>query len=137
MAHFAHITNNIVNAVIVIEPQVLTDAGGWHCPECGVFAPLEEWVQTSYNTEGGVNKLGGEPLRKNFAGKGYEYDSLKDAFIPPKPFDSWTLDEQKCQWVPPKALPSDGKLKTWNEELQDWVDVVIDGKVEAVVTETI
>jgi hypothetical protein len=137
MASYAHIQNNIVDAVIVIEPDVLAGAGGWFCPECQRFANENEWLQTSYNTEGGVHKLGGTPLRKNFAGKGYQYDSVRDAFIPPKPFDSWSLDEDRCQWKAPKDKPDDGKLKKWDENGQDWVDVIIDGKVESVVTEII
>ena len=78
------------------------------------------WVQTSYNTYGGVHKLGGTPLRKNFAGVGYTYDSMKDAFIPPKPFNSWTLNETTCLWEAPVARPEDDNRYTWNETNQTW-----------------
>jgi hypothetical protein len=76
------------------------------------------WIQTSYNTRGGVHSLGGTPLRKNYAGIGYTYDSQRDAFIPPKPYASWTLDEETCLWNAPVARP-EGNY-TWNEDEQSW-----------------
>jgi len=81
------------------------------------------WVQTSYNTRGGVHTLGGTPFRKNYAGKGYKYDEDRDAFIPPQPFNSWTLNEDTCLWETPSAYPDDGKRYTWNEETTSWVEL--------------
>lgn len=115
MAHFAHITNGIVDQVIVIEADVLA-TGHWGDPS--------EWVQTSYNTQGGVHTKGGTPLRKNFAGIGYSYDAGRDAFIPPKPFASWVLNEDTCLWGAPTPMPEDGKVYTWNEETTSWVEFV-------------
>ena len=80
----------------------------------------DTYRQTSYNTYGGVHTLGGAPFRKNYAGIGYTYDESRDAFIPPKPFDSWTLNETSCLWEAPVAYPDDGEVYTWNEENQNW-----------------
>lgn len=76
--------------------------------------------RTSYNTNGGIHSLGGTPFRKNYAGVGYSYDSSRDAFIPPKFFDSWVLNEGTCQWEPPVTRPDDGKRYDWNEDTQTW-----------------
>ena len=81
------------------------------------------WVQTSYNTRGGVHTLGGTPFRKNYAGKGYKYDEDRDAFIPPQPFNSWTLNEDTCRWEAPSARPDDEKRYEWNEETTSWVEL--------------
>ena len=82
------------------------------------------WKQTSYNTNGGVHKLGGTPFRKNHAGIGYTYDEDRDAFIPPKTFPSWVLNESTCLWEAPSAKPADGKEYTWNEETTSWDEIV-------------
>ena len=114
MAHFAKVENGIVTRVIVAEPeffQTFTDTSPG------------EWIQTSYNTYGGVHRLGGTPLRKNYAGTGFTYDKTRDAFIPPKPHESWTLNEQSCLWEPPVAMPTDGKKYDWDEDAQNWVEV--------------
>ena len=93
MAHFAKINDqNIVEQVIVAEQDVI---------DSGLFGSPSSWVQTSYNTYGGVHANGGVPLRKNYAGIGFTYDSVRDAFIPPKPYNSWILDENTCLWNPP------------------------------------
>lgn len=113
MAHFAHITNGVVDQVIVIDADTLA-LGHWGDPS--------EWVQTSYNTQGGVHTQGGVPLRKNFAGIGYTYDSGRDAFIPPKNFASWVLNEDTCQWDAPTAMPTDGKHYVWRESTTSWVE---------------
>jgi hypothetical protein len=81
------------------------------------------WVRTSYNTQGGVHTLGGTPFRKNYAGIGFTYDEARDAFIPPQPYNSWTLNEDTCQWEAPSAYPDDDKLYEWNEETTSWVEV--------------
>ena len=112
MAHFAHIKDGIVDQVIVIEADVLA-TGLWGNPS--------EWVQTSYNTQGGQHMLGGTPLRKNFAGIGYTYDAQRDAFIPPKPFNSWVLDEDTCLWNAPVAMPTEGGPFMWDEATTSWI----------------
>lgn len=79
--------------------------------------------RTSYNTVGGVHTGGGTPFRKNYAGIGYTYDSQRDAFIPPKPYPSWILNEQTCLWEPPVAMPNDGKLYQWDDATTSWVEL--------------
>ena len=79
--------------------------------------------RTSYNTCKGVHLNGKTPFRKNFAGVGYTYDESKDAFIPPKPFDSWTLDENSCTWVAPSEMPSDNNRYDWDEDNQQWTQI--------------
>jgi len=116
MSHFAKVENGVVTQVIVIEQDVL-NLGHWGDPAL--------WVQTSYNTQGGVHRLGGTPLRKNYAGIGYTYDSGRDAFIPPKPYASWLLNESTCQWDAPTAMPVvAGKMFTWDEPTTSWVEFV-------------
>jgi hypothetical protein len=109
MAHFAQIQNGIVTQVIVAEQDVI---------DSGLFGT--GWVQTSYNTRGGQHPEG-SPLRKNYAGIGYTYDSTRDAFIPPRPYASWTLVEETCQWQPPTPMPvEEGKNYRWNEDTLSW-----------------
>ena len=110
MSHFAKVENGIVTQVIVAEQDVI---------DTGLFG--SGWVQTSYNTHGGQHPEG-QPLRKNYAGIGFTYDSGRDAFIPPKPFASWTLNEQTCLWDSPVAYPDDGKRYSWDEETLSWIE---------------
>ena len=93
MAHFAKVNNGVVVQVIVAEPEFF---------DIFVDSSPGEWLQTSYNTHGGVHANGGTPLRKNYAGVGFTYDSTLDAFIPPKPYASWTLNEDTCLWDAPE-----------------------------------
>ena len=118
MAHWAELdSKNEVIQVLVTENNA--DEGyGFLLKNFG-----GRWVKTSYNTIGGVHTQGGTPLRKNFAGIGFIYDEQRDAFIPPKPFKNWILNEETCQWEAPVPYPSDGKVYSWNEELGDWVEV--------------
>ena len=117
MSHFAHVDgNNIVTQVIVAEQDFINS---------GAVGDPAEWVQTSYNTYAGQHKNGGTPLRKNYAGIGYSYDAGRDAFIPPKPFNSWTLNETTCLWEAPTPYPTDGKIYNWNENTLSWDEVVI------------
>lgn len=117
MSHFAQIDgNNIVTQVIVIEQDVV---------DTGLFGDPNSWIQTSYNTSGGIHLLGGTPLRKNYAGIGYTYDSTRDAFIPPKPYNSWTLNETTCLWEAPIAMPDDGKMYSWDEETTSWTEITM------------
>jgi hypothetical protein len=117
MAHFAKVINGIVTEVNVVDWETLNIEGHpWGHPSL--------WVQTSYNTSGGVHRLGGTPLRKNYAGIGYTYDSVRDAFIPPKPFPSWVLNEDTCLWGAPTAMPVvEGKMFKWDEPTTSWVEV--------------
>ena len=126
MATFAKIgLNGKVIEVHSVVNEVIQDANGVEQEKLGIdfltnLTKWPIWKQTSYNTKGGVHKLGGTPLRKNHAGIGYKYDEDRDAFIPPKPFDSWTLNEETCIWEAPVAYPDDGKNYVWSEETQQW-----------------
>lgn len=112
MSHFAKIDqNNIVTEVLVIEQDQINT---------GMFGDARQWIKTSYNTRGGVHLQGGEPLRKNYAGIGYTYDPVRDAFIAPQPYPSWTLNEETCLWVPPTPYPSEGYWR-WDEEKLNWI----------------
>lgn len=114
MAHFAKVVDGKVTQVIVAEPEFF---------DTFVDSTPGEWIQTSYNTYGGVHTQGGTPLRKNYAGVGYTYDRDLDAFIPPKPFASWILNEGTGLWEAPVAMPTDGKSYTWKEETLSWEEV--------------
>jgi hypothetical protein len=114
MAHFAKVENNIVTQVIVVEQDVL---------DTGLFGDPSLWIQTSYNTHGGVHTLGGTPLRMNFAGVGYRYDIYRDAFIPPQPYLSWVLNNDTCLWEAPIPYPADGNSYLWDEATLSWVEV--------------
>ena len=113
MSHFAKVENGTVTQVIVAEQDVI---------DTGLFGT--GWVQTSYNTYGGEHVNGGTPLRKNYAGIGYTYDSERDAFYAPQPFNSWLLNESTCVWAAPVAMPVvEGKMYTWDEDTLNWVEV--------------
>ena len=111
MAHYAKVKNRIVTKVIVAEEEFINNL---------VDNEAGRWIQTSYNTYGGVHQLGGTPLRKNFAGIGFTYDQEKDAFISPKPYPSFILNEDTCLWEAPVAKPTDGQQYDWNEDNQTW-----------------
>jgi hypothetical protein len=120
MAHFAEIdSQNVVLRVLVTDSNKPKQGHSWLVENLG-----GTWVQTSYNTFAGEHSLGGTPLRKNFAGVGFTYDSQRDAFIPPKPFDSWVLDESTCQWGAPVPYPQDPDTQyQWDEDQLDWIAV--------------
>jgi hypothetical protein len=134
MAYFAKLgIGNIVENVISINNSVITDSNGIEQEQLGVnfinqlYKTNDIWKKTSYNTKGGKyfnsdNTLGDQSkaFRKNYAGIGYIYDSNRDAFIPPKPYNSWVLNESTCLWNAPVAYPQDGKRYTWNEEILNW-----------------
>lgn len=113
MSHFAKVVDGKVVQVIVAEPEFF---------QTFVDTSPGEWIQTSYNTHGGQHPEG-RPLRKNYAGIGYIYDRQRDAFIPPQPFASWTLNEQSCLWEPPTPYPTDGKQYVWDEATTSWKEV--------------
>jgi len=118
MAHYAFLDeNNVVTEVIVGK-----DEGGlidWESHYSAFRG--QPCKRTSYNTHGGVHALSGTPFRKNYAGVGFTYDRERDAFIPPKPYDSWVLNETTCLWDAPVAYPNDGNNYEWDEETTSWV----------------
>ena len=121
MAHFAKIgTGNIVLSVHVVSDDVATTEQAGIDFLNNLYGTRDVWKQTSYNTHGGQHKDGGTPFRKNYAGVGYIYDESRDAFYAPRPFPSWTLDEETCLWEPPVAYPTDGQEYEWNEKTLAW-----------------
>jgi hypothetical protein len=111
MSHFAKVIDGIVTEVLVIEQDVI---------DTGLFGDPALFVQTSYNTRGGQHPEG-RPLRKNYAGIGFTYDAVRDAFYAPQPFPSWTLNDETCFWEAPTAYPDDGKRYYWDEDTLAWV----------------
>ena len=121
MAHFAKlgVGNKVLKVEVVSNDIATTEQAGVDFLN-NLYGTNDVWKQTSYNTKGGIHKTGGTPFRKNYAGIGYKYDTSKDAFIPPKPFNSWILNETTCLWDPPVVKPDDGQQYTWNETNQTW-----------------
>ena len=112
MSHFAEVdSTNTVLRVIVAEQDFINS---------GAVGDPAHWIQTSYNTHSGVHALGGTPLRKNYAGIGYTYDSIRNAFISPEPFASWVLNETTANWEAPVPMPTDGKMYRWDEATVSW-----------------
>lgn len=119
MAHFAKVEDGIVTEVIVISQDEVNT---------GLFGDPSLFVQTSYNTRGGVHygpngQPDGPGLRKNYAGIGYTYDPVLDAFIPPQPYPSWLLNTETCLWEAPVPYPDDGKSYYWDEATLSWVEM--------------
>ena len=122
MAHFAKLgTGNKITTVEVVNNDIATTEKAGVDFLNNLYNTRDVWKQTSYNTFGGVHKLGGTSFRKNFAGVGFKYDQTKDAFIPPKPCNSWILNEETCHWEAPSARPDDGKRHQWNDDSESWV----------------
>ena len=126
MAHFAQLSNNnTISQVIVVNNADTIDQDGNESEAIGIafcqtlLGADTRWRQTSYNAR----------IRKNYAGIGFTYDEDLDAFIPPQPFPSWSLDSQTCQWRPPTPLPTDGGRYQWDEETLGWVQVATDAAV--------
>ena len=118
MSHYALLDENNIVIQVVVASQADDGKEEEFRQRSG-----ENYRQTSYNTQGGVHLLGGTPLRKNYAGIGYTFDEEQDAFIPPKPYPSWVLDEDSCLWEAPVAYPTDGKQYQWDEEMVSWVEI--------------
>jgi len=117
MSHFARVNaQGIVEQVIVAEQDFID-----------TLPDASSWVQTSYNTRGGEHPEG-RPLRKNYAGIGFTYDAGRDAFIPPKPYSKWVLNETTCLWDAPTQYPNDGKTYTWDDDAGNWVEVPDQGE---------
>ncbi len=114
MGHFAKVVDGKVTQVIVAEPEFF---------DTFVDSSPGQWLQTSYRTHGGQHPEN-RPLRKNYAGVGYDYDAARDAFIPPQPFASWVLDSQTCLWNAPVAMPTDGNMYSWDEATISWKELV-------------
>jgi hypothetical protein len=114
MGHFAKVVDGKVTQVIVAEPEFFTTF---------VDSSPGEWIQTSYNTIGNQHTQGGTPLRGNYAGIGYTYDSQKDAFYAPKPYKSWILNESTFLWEAPVQMPDDGKPYQWDESTISWKEI--------------
>jgi len=114
MSHFAKVLDGKVVQVIVAEPEFFTTF---------VDTSPGEWIQTSYNTYGNEHKLGGTPLRGNYASVGYVYDRKNDVFYAPKPYPSWSLNESTWLWEAPIPMPLDAGFVKWNEEKQEWEPV--------------
>lgn len=114
MSHFAKVLDGKVIQVIVAEPEFF---------ETFIDSSPGEWLQTSFNTYGGIHLKNGTPLRKNYAAVGFTYDKEKDAFIPPQPFTSWVLNEDTCLWEAPTPMPTDGKRYLWNEQSTSWFEI--------------
>jgi len=128
MAHFAELNSFLkVVRVVVVDDEDTKEKDGIETESVGAKylsgAFGGTWVQTSYNTVNGIHQLGGVPFRKNYAGVGFKYDQIRDAFIPPSPFPSWTLDEATCLWEAPTPRPDGDYI--WNEETQVWDEVII------------
>ena len=114
MAHYAKVNNGLVEQVIVAEAEFF---------DTFVDSSPGQWIQTSYNTHGGVHSDGGTPLRKNYAGIGSTYDAARDAFYAPQPYASWVLNDTSCIWEAPTAMPVDDKTYRWDEDTTAWVEV--------------
>ena len=124
MAHFAEIDGDgTVLRVLVVSNEQEDRGQEFLADDLGLGGT---WVKTSYNTVAGEHTNGGTPFRKNYAGIGFKYDATRDAFIPPKPFASWVLNEDTCVWDAPTPMPTDGKLYTWNETTKAWDEVTND-----------
>jgi hypothetical protein len=121
MAHYAFLDEN--NMVTYVMPGKDEGDGDHNWEEFYGNELNQVCKRTSYNTHGGQHLLGGTPYRKNYAGYGYYYDEQRDAFVPPKPYPSWILNEETCLWVAPIARPDDNKAYTWDETQVNWVEI--------------
>jgi len=121
MAHYAFLDENNIVTEVIVGKNENEEGINWE-QHYGNFRG-QLCKRTSYNTNGGVHSLGGTPFRKNYAGLGYIYDKDRDAFITPKPYNSWILNEDTCRWEAPVAMPINKNRYTWNEEILNWVEI--------------
>ncbi len=121
MAHYAFLDENNIVTEVIVGKEEGEEGIDWES-HYGTFRG-QTCKRTSYNTIGNIHQLGGTPYRKNYAGIGYTYDLQRDAFISPKPYNSWTLNEETCLWEAPVAMPNDGNRYSWNEDNQQWIEV--------------
>ena len=121
MAHYAFLDDNNIVTEVIVGKNEGEDGIDWE-QHYGEFRG-QTCKRTSYNTQAGVHTAGGTPYRKNYAGIGYSYDATRDAFVPPKPYASWSLNETSCMWEPPVAYPTDGKPYSWNESTTSWEEI--------------
>ena len=121
MAHYAFLDENNIVIEVIVGKNENEEGVNWE-QHYGNFRG-QLCKRTSYNTYGGVHQLGGTPFRKNYASIGYNYDETRDAFIPPKTFNSWILNEDNCIWEAPVAYPTDGKKYEWNEKTLTWIEI--------------
>jgi hypothetical protein len=121
MAHYAFLDSNGVVTQVIVGKDEGEDGIDWE----QYYGQIKGQTckRTSYNTKANAHAANGQPFRKNYAGIGYVYDPIKDAFIPPKPYPSWSLDQDTCVWVAPIPRPNDGKAYYWDEEANSWVPV--------------
>lgn len=127
MAYYAFLDDNNIVIDVIAGNDEEVDGGNWETRYSEIRGlPCK---RTSYNTYGGKHLNGGTPFRKNYAGIGYTYDSGRDAFIPPKPYNSWVLDEETCQWVPPIAPPDEDQLWQWDENSLSWTSPSLEENV--------
>jgi len=131
MASFVEIdVSNIVIRGVALDDEDTQDESGNEVESVGAKYLSDgfggTWKRTSYNTQGNIHRLDGIPFRKNFAGIGFTFDAARNAFIPPKPYDSWTINEDTCQWDAPTAYPDESKVYRWNEDTTSW-DLISDG----------
>jgi hypothetical protein len=125
MAHFAEIglDNKVLRVIVVDDKNAPTESlGAEFCRNLLGGT----WLQTSYNTIANTHLGGGTPFRKNYAGIGFAYDKVRDAFIPPVPFESWILNEDTCQYEAPIAKPDDGKIYVWDEATVSWIETALE-----------
>jgi hypothetical protein len=118
MAHYAFLDENNIVTEVIVGKNENEEGINWE-QHYGNFRS-QLCKRTSYNTYGGIHQSGGTPFRKNYAGIGYTYDETRNAFIPPKPFNSWILHEDTCIWEAPVAYPTDGKIYNWKESTKTW-----------------
>jgi hypothetical protein len=124
VAHYAFLDNNNIVTEVITGKDEGEEGIDWEA-HYGAYRG-QVCKRTSYNTRGGQHANGGTPYRKNYAGIGYTYDEQRDAFIPPKPFPSWVLNEDTCLWDAPLPYPGDGKMYQWSEDDQLWLEVSTD-----------
>jgi hypothetical protein len=118
MAHYAFLDENNIVTEVIVGKNENEEGVNWE-QQYGSFRG-QVCKRTSYNTIGGVHNNNGTPFRKNYAGIGFAYDEIRDAFISPKPYNSWILNESTCNWDAPVARPNDNNMYKWNEEILNW-----------------